>query len=491
MLLVVPLALPSVVMVRAAASAQGAFSSVWARTDQPVAQGTASRTWFWGPKPLTGIIQERYLDAPGGTRPVQYYDKGRMELTDPAADPSSEWYVTSGLLTRELISGRIQIGTAIYLNADGGAAIPIAGDPDNPFPDYRDLAGIIDRGQPDRTGQFATGALLQSGQTTRPAAAADPNARFVHYVGYTGPSGGPVGYNIPAAFWQFMTQPGLIERAGGGGTETAAPLDDWLFVLGYPIADPFWTQVRVKGIEQWVLVQPFERRVLTYTPSNPAGWQVEMGNIGQHYEEWRYGSAPPATVNGDVAYMAMRTGDTWSYGVTDGTDEQWTMTGTSVAFSGGSTLLARAEEGSSGNFITYWSVTPGGLDLYGQDRLDANGKLVDSTVYWPPINELPAGQLASGMSWTTKGTALSIALPAYHFVVTVTVGSYQLVSTPAGYFPAWQLSVSVSDTAADGPNDTARLAGVYWFSPDIGIIQWIDGHVAGQLTAATTVPAQQ
>jgi len=36
-------------------------------------------------------------------------------------------------------------------------------------------------------------------------------------------------------------------------------------------------------------VQVFERRVLTYTPGNPPGWDVEAGNVGLHYYEWRYG----------------------------------------------------------------------------------------------------------------------------------------------------------------------------------------------------------
>ena len=38
-----------------------------------------------------------------------------------------------------------------------------------------------------------------------------------------------------------------------------------------------------------MLIQAFERRVLTYAPEQPKGWQVQMGNIGQHYFEWRYG----------------------------------------------------------------------------------------------------------------------------------------------------------------------------------------------------------
>ncbi|MGI8690178.1 MAG: fibronectin type III domain-containing protein, partial [Thermomicrobiales bacterium] len=41
-----------------------------------------------------------------------------------------------------------------------------------------------------------------------------------------------------------------------------------------------------------VLVQPFQRRVLSYTPTNPPGFQVEMGNIGQHYYQWRYLTNP-------------------------------------------------------------------------------------------------------------------------------------------------------------------------------------------------------
>jgi hypothetical protein len=33
--------------------------------------------------------------------------------------------------------------------------------------------------------------------------------------------------------------------------------------------------------------------VLTYNPTNPPAFQVEMGNVGRHYVEWRYGGAGP------------------------------------------------------------------------------------------------------------------------------------------------------------------------------------------------------
>jgi hypothetical protein len=62
----------------------------------------------------------------------------------------------------------------------------------------------------------------------------------------------------------------------------------WLFVLGYPITDPYWTVTKLAGTNTYVLVQLFERRALTYTPTNPVDWRVEMGNIGRHYFSWRY-----------------------------------------------------------------------------------------------------------------------------------------------------------------------------------------------------------
>lgn len=44
-------------------------------------------------------------------------------------------------------------------------------------------------------------------------------------------------------------------------------------------------------------MQGFERRVLTYTPSNPTAFRVEFGNIGQHYLLWRYNGKPPTATN--------------------------------------------------------------------------------------------------------------------------------------------------------------------------------------------------
>jgi hypothetical protein len=64
---------------------------------------------------------------------VQYFDKGRMEI-------GSGIGVTNGLLATEMIKGQIQVGDASFVPAILLAAIPIAGDPDNPGPTYAQLA---------------------------------------------------------------------------------------------------------------------------------------------------------------------------------------------------------------------------------------------------------------------------------------------------------------------------------------------------------------
>ena len=48
------------------------------------------------------------------------------------------------------------------------------------------------------------------------------------------------------------------------------------------------------------MIQAFERRVLTYVPTNVPGFQVEMGNIGLHYYDWRYKDAGKPTVTPSV-----------------------------------------------------------------------------------------------------------------------------------------------------------------------------------------------
>jgi hypothetical protein len=89
-----------------------AFLRLWQRDDQPVAERRATRSWMWGEwgKRPPRQLGERYDQAPGGMRQVAYFDKGRMEVNNPAGDQSSRWFITSGRLVVELITGSMQTG---------------------------------------------------------------------------------------------------------------------------------------------------------------------------------------------------------------------------------------------------------------------------------------------------------------------------------------------------------------------------------------------
>jgi hypothetical protein len=78
-----------------------------------------------------------------------------------------------------------------------------------------------------------------------------------------------------------------------GDHVSAGPVFDPLATLGRPISEAYWAAVTVGGQSRLVLVQLFERRILTYNPANPPAFQVEMGNVGRHYVAWRYGAAGP------------------------------------------------------------------------------------------------------------------------------------------------------------------------------------------------------
>src|SRR5687768_212355 len=84
--------------------ADPAFRNVWTRTDQLVLNGAAKRSWYWGPQPNSEPMMEEYAEGPGGKHLVQYFDKSRMEINNPDGDKNNPFYVTNGLLVKELIS---------------------------------------------------------------------------------------------------------------------------------------------------------------------------------------------------------------------------------------------------------------------------------------------------------------------------------------------------------------------------------------------------
>src|SRR5262245_19965536 len=61
--------------------ADSAFGTVWRRTDDSSVRG--GRSWYWGPGPWFDYA-EFYRQSPNGLRTVQYFDKARMEVNNPA-----------------------------------------------------------------------------------------------------------------------------------------------------------------------------------------------------------------------------------------------------------------------------------------------------------------------------------------------------------------------------------------------------------------------
>lgn len=288
----VPAALPAA-LPSSLPFADSAFETVWTRNDQLVASKAASRSWTWGPAPLTSGL-EAYADAPDGTgkRLVQYFDKARMEINNTRLSPTDNAYVTNGLLTVELISGLMQVGNSKFVTQKP-APINLASDTDDlNAPTYASFGTVSNTSagehrQTDRSnGGYATQRIDRTGAVKEDASKAHvAEAKIAYFEKATG-------HNVPKVFLDYLTSTGAVRS--GVGTANKTLLDPWVVAMGLPISDAYWSNVKIGGKNQEVLIQAFERRVLTYAPDQPAPWRVQMGNIGQHYYQWRYsnGAAP-------------------------------------------------------------------------------------------------------------------------------------------------------------------------------------------------------
>lgn len=279
-----------------------AMAQVWARLDRPVAEGRVSRAWVWGPEPISPLLLEPYAGARAGSaagrRWVQYFDKGRLEVADGAnGEPGP---VTSGRLAAELITGRIQLGASETQDV-GPAEIPIVGDKADPgAPTYATFSPLL-RYEPIPTGWTVIQVVDRAGRVTSDPALAEYGVTAAVLVPETN-------HTVASVFWDYLHSSGPVWAGWEFRDERLFP--DPFAVTGYPISEAYWAWVQVDGQQRPVLLQAFERRVLTYTPANPAGWQVESANVGRHYYTWRYldDRGEPALRIGSVAYRPDATG---------------------------------------------------------------------------------------------------------------------------------------------------------------------------------------
>ena len=253
-----------------AATSIPAFARRWTLDDGDVASGAAQRSWTWGPQVIRSG-SEPYAEAPGGQRQVWYFDKTRMELTHPDGNQDSDWYVTTGLLVKEMISGKLQLGDT-QVESRPPAALPIIGDMDAApgttitYADLRSLATLNGEARvPKATGDAPIIDVARpGGQVTQDSHFASFGVKAASYDDATG-------HNIAGIFLD------------------AIPSDRLMYLAGHPLTEPYWVREPVGHQEKEALIQAFERRVLTYTPANPEQWKVEWANVGRQYVEWRYG----------------------------------------------------------------------------------------------------------------------------------------------------------------------------------------------------------
>jgi hypothetical protein len=256
------------------------IAAIWDATDGPIASDQVERDWMWGPDAISTSV-EYTADSPDGVRRMVYFDKGRLDILDRSASPDSDWYVTGALLVTQMLSGQIPFaGDAIVYRTP--PSVPVAGDLDQPNPltyatlaplasvngwviGTEDVPGLVAEsqiGQPVQALVSGDGTVVDDSVTDSPIAVAE---------------------------FDWVT-----------GHNVAAPFADWVarqpfpaaWLIGRPVTEPYWHDTLLDGAPTRVLIQAFERRILTWTPGQPAGWEVESNNAGLHYRAWRGLSQP-------------------------------------------------------------------------------------------------------------------------------------------------------------------------------------------------------
>ncbi len=174
--------------------------------------------------------------------PFQLFEKGRLEDHHANAELHPERRFQYGLLVDELIQA--------------GVKLPIGGDKSTlTYADLRMPAAPAARIAPP------------AGFTGMTTVLADGSV-FVPFSADLSPA---PGHAVPPGFWAYINRQDLFP----GG---------WLHHVGLPITEPLEAVVakgQAKG--RRIIVQAFQRTILTDDPLNPPQWRVERANVGTDY----------------------------------------------------------------------------------------------------------------------------------------------------------------------------------------------------------------
>ncbi len=176
-----------------------------------------------------------------GSRRVQYFEKGKLEdMRQTTQDPA--WQFSYGLMGEELVRA--------------GADLAVGGDKSTVT--YASLRVLMDESKrvPPPKG-FKSSVYKNKDGTV--------------FIPFSPDVTAAPGHNVAAIFWVVLSS---NTRSPGG----------WLHDVGLPLTEPIWAIVdKGNQKERSILIQAFQRAILTYDPLNASGWQVERTNLGIDY----------------------------------------------------------------------------------------------------------------------------------------------------------------------------------------------------------------
>ncbi len=196
-------------------------------SDTAIAQPFVSHYWRYRGERSLGLVQSALMEING--YPVQYFEKGRLE--DHSRDGGGAAALMYGRLTVEMME-------QMPMYTIGGTSLS-----------YGDLYRYGYSKFPVPPG-FTGGTMAVEYGVFIPA---DTNLQPAP------------GYIVPFYFWNYINRADMFPRG-------------WLRDVGLPLTDLIETQVLVDGVYQTVMMQAFERTILSYNPNTAA--EVDRLNIG-------------------------------------------------------------------------------------------------------------------------------------------------------------------------------------------------------------------
>lgn len=200
-----------------------------------------------GPRVMGGAISPR--TSSGGVT-AQYFEKARLEdqrANNRTGNPTYDFEY--GLLVDEMKAIR--------------SLAPVGGERSTVT--YDTIQTASDASQRVAPPPGFTGNVAVTGDNT-----------FIPFTADLSPA---PGHTVPSYFWQYMNRPDLFPAG-------------WLHDIGLPITEAMPATVdkgRIFGTEVQrfsnvpIVIQAFQRTILTYDPANPAGFEVERANTGTDY----------------------------------------------------------------------------------------------------------------------------------------------------------------------------------------------------------------